>query len=87
MSDCERTRVGFRLWHPSTFEPHRAECGASLLARSAPVGTNTTYGGFSPARLMGPSVGDAHLAQPVAVVVGLPAQLDVSHTSIVLENA
>jgi hypothetical protein len=56
------------------------------LARSAPVETNTTYGGFSPARLMGPSVGDAHFAQPVAVVVGVSAQLDILHASVLLEN-
>jgi hypothetical protein len=30
------------------------------------------------------SVGDALLAQPVAVVVSVPAQLDVSHASILL---
>jgi hypothetical protein len=32
------------------------------------------------------SVGDALLAQPVAVVVCVPAQLDISRGSILLEN-
>jgi hypothetical protein len=35
-------------------------------------------------RADGFSVGDALLAQPVAVVVSVPAQLDVSHASILL---
>jgi hypothetical protein len=34
----------------------------------------------------GLGVRNALLAQPIAVIVGVPAQLDVSHASILLDN-
>ena len=52
------------------------------MARSAPVDTNAAYGGCSPVWANGLSVGDALFTQLIAIVVGVPAQLDVSHGHI-----